>query len=91
MRDRLEKASFLSSCDGEGLIQAEETVRVHVPPMVGDGTLIAVSPAGLGVHDLYLSVLSRGDEPLGQNFDTTTKIRVNQCAMEAAKARSKQG
>lgn len=45
-----------SGCDGEGLIEAEETVRVHVPPMVGDGTLMEVPLRGLGVHDFYLRV-----------------------------------
>jgi len=41
-------------CDGEGLIEAEETVRVHLPPGIGDGALLEVPLRGLGVHGFYL-------------------------------------
>ncbi|HET8562921.1 MAG TPA: DnaJ domain-containing protein [Candidatus Binatia bacterium] len=41
-------------CDGEGLIEEEEMVRVHVPPRVGDGAVIDVPLRGLGVHNFYL-------------------------------------
>ena len=45
-----------SSCDGEGLVEEQETVRVQIPPMVGDGTLMEVPLRGLGVHNFYLCV-----------------------------------
>ena len=45
-----------SSCDGEGLVEEQETVRVQVPPRVGDGTLMEVPLRGLGVHNYYLRV-----------------------------------
>jgi len=41
-------------CDGEGLLEEEETVRVPVPPMVGDGAVMDVPLRGLGVHNFYL-------------------------------------
>ena len=43
-------------CDGEGLIEEEETVRVQFAPMVGDGAAIDVPLRGLGVHNFYLRV-----------------------------------
>jgi molecular chaperone DnaJ len=43
-----------SLCDGEGLIEEEEAVRVYVPPRVGDGTVAEVALRGLGVHNFYL-------------------------------------
>jgi molecular chaperone DnaJ len=59
-----------SGCDGEGLIEEQETVRVHVPPMVGDGTLLEVPLRGLGVHDFYLRVQIRVayEASYGQDF-----------------------
>ncbi len=45
-----------TQCDGEGLIEEEETVRVHVAPTTRDGTVMAVPLRGLGVHDFYLRV-----------------------------------
>jgi DnaJ domain len=41
-------------CDGEGLIEEQETVRVQVLPSVGDGTVINVPLRGLGLHNFYL-------------------------------------
>jgi molecular chaperone DnaJ len=41
-------------CDGEGLLEEQETVRVHVEPNVGDGTVMEVPLRGLGVHNFYL-------------------------------------
>jgi molecular chaperone DnaJ len=41
-------------CDGEGLIEEEEMVRIHVPPGVSDVTLIEVPLRGLGIHNFYL-------------------------------------
>ena len=43
-----------SLCDGEGLIEEQETQRVQVPPMVGDGTIMDIPLRGLGVHNFYL-------------------------------------
>jgi DnaJ-class molecular chaperone len=43
-----------SFCDGEGLIEEEEMVRVHIPPKVADGAVMDVPLRGLGVHNFYL-------------------------------------
>lgn len=45
-----------SWCDGEGLLEEEETVRIHVPPGVNDATLMELPLRGLGVHNFYLRV-----------------------------------
>jgi molecular chaperone DnaJ len=50
-RDGLFPCSF---CEGEGLIEEKETVRVHIPPKAGDGMLIDLPLRGLGVHNFYL-------------------------------------
>ena len=55
--DRVEKACFPAvAVTAKGSLSEQETVRVHVPPMVGDGTLMEVPLRGLGVHDFYLRV-----------------------------------
>src|SRR6266850_5939 len=41
-------------CDGEGILEEEETVRVHVAPGTSDATVMAVPLRGLGVHNFYL-------------------------------------
>ncbi|HEY6367644.1 MAG TPA: DnaJ domain-containing protein [Candidatus Binatia bacterium] len=41
-------------CDGEGLIEEEEIVRIHVPPGVSDVTRLEVPLRGLGIHNFYL-------------------------------------
>ena len=46
-------------CDGEGLREEEERLRVPIPPNVGDGTLIEVPLRGLGPHHFYLCVCIR--------------------------------
>jgi DnaJ-class molecular chaperone len=46
-------------CDGEGLIEETERVRVHVPPMVADGTVMNIPLRGLGVHNFYLRLQLR--------------------------------
>ena len=46
-------------CDGEGLREEEESVRVTLPPNVGDGTLIEAPLRGLGPHHFYLCVCVR--------------------------------
>lgn len=50
-RDGLFTCSF---CQGEGLTEEAETVRVSIPPMVGDGMIIEVPLRGLGVHNFHL-------------------------------------
>jgi DnaJ-class molecular chaperone len=46
-------------CDGEGLMEEEETLRVHIPPQAGDATRIDVPLPGLGLHDFYLCLRIR--------------------------------
>jgi molecular chaperone DnaJ len=41
-------------CDGEGLREEEENVRVPVPANVGDGALIEAPLRSLGLHNFYL-------------------------------------
>jgi len=41
-------------CDGEGLIEEEEIVRIYVPPGVSDVTVLEVPLRGLGIHNFYL-------------------------------------
>jgi len=43
-----------ATCDGAGLLEGEECVRIIVPPSVGDATLLEVPLRGLGVHHFYL-------------------------------------
>lgn len=43
-----------SFCEGEGPIEEEETVRVRIPPMVGDGALMEILLHWLGVYNFYL-------------------------------------
>jgi molecular chaperone DnaJ len=46
-------------CDGEGLIEEQEKVRVLVPAMVPDGTVMNLPLRGLGVHNFYLRLQIR--------------------------------
>jgi DnaJ-class molecular chaperone len=46
-------------CDGEGLLEEQERVRIHVPPEVGDATVMEVPLRGLGVHNFYLRLRLR--------------------------------
>jgi molecular chaperone DnaJ len=46
-------------CDGEGLLEEEEIIRIHVPPGVSDVTLIEVPLRGLGIHNFYLRLQIR--------------------------------
>jgi molecular chaperone DnaJ len=46
-------------CWGEGLVEAQEAVRVQVPPMVVDGTVVELPLGGLGIHNFYLRVILR--------------------------------
>ena len=43
-----------SHCDGEGMLEEQEVVRVHIPSMIGDGTVMEIPLRGLGVHNFYL-------------------------------------
>ena len=43
-----------AQCDGEGLLEEEEMVRIYIAPGTGDGTVTAVPLRGLGVHNYYL-------------------------------------
>jgi DnaJ-class molecular chaperone len=45
-----------AACDGEGLSAEKDTVRVTIPPMAGDDTIVEVPLRGLGVHNIYLRV-----------------------------------
>jgi DnaJ-class molecular chaperone len=42
------------NCNAQGIIEEEKTVRVSIPPMVPDGTIIEVPIDGLGIHNFYL-------------------------------------
>jgi DnaJ-class molecular chaperone len=48
-----------SLCDAEGFIEEQEELRVLVPAMVADGTVINVPLRGLGVHNFYLRLQIR--------------------------------
>jgi molecular chaperone DnaJ len=48
-----------ASCGGRKLIEEEETVRVQIPPMVKDDTLVEMLMRGLGLHNLYLQLSIR--------------------------------
>lgn len=48
-----------SPCQGQGMLEEEEAVRVQIPPMVGDYTLVEVPLRGLGLHNLYLRLYIR--------------------------------
>ena len=41
-------------CNGQGMIDEEKLVRVAIPSMVRDRTVIEVPIHGLGIHNFYL-------------------------------------
>ncbi len=43
-----------SPCQGQGMLEEEETARMQIPPMVEDHTLVEVPVRGLGIHNLSL-------------------------------------
>jgi molecular chaperone DnaJ len=45
-----------AACQGEGLLDESETVRIAIPPQVGDGMRLEAPLRGLGVHGFYLRV-----------------------------------
>jgi molecular chaperone DnaJ len=50
------------ACDGRGMSEEEEAVRLAIPSYVRDGTVLRVPLRGLGIHNMYLQVLIRIDE-----------------------------
>jgi DnaJ-class molecular chaperone len=44
------------NCDTQGIIEGEKTVRVPIPPMVQNGTIIELPIQGLGIHNFYLGL-----------------------------------
>jgi DnaJ-class molecular chaperone len=48
-----------STCQAQGMLEEEETIRVQIPAMVGDYTLIEKPVRGLGLHNLYLRLYVR--------------------------------
>jgi molecular chaperone DnaJ len=46
-------------CWGEGLIETERPVRVQVPPLVADHTVVEIPLGGLGIRNFYLRVILR--------------------------------
>ena len=46
-------------CRGSGWVTSEDAVRVRIPAMVEDGTLIEVPLRGLGIESVYLRLLVR--------------------------------
>ena len=48
-----------STCQAQGLLEENETIRVQIPAMVGDYTLIEKPVRGLGLHNLYLRLYVR--------------------------------
>jgi molecular chaperone DnaJ len=47
------------SCQAQGLIEEEESVRVQIPPLVRDYTLMEIPVRGLGLHNIYLRLYIR--------------------------------
>jgi len=48
-----------SNCAARGIIEAEETVCVRIPPMLPERSVIEVPIHGLGVHNLFLRLHTR--------------------------------
>lgn len=48
-----------SSCQSQGLMEEEESVRVRIPPGVGDYTLMETPVRGLGLHNVRLRLYVR--------------------------------
>jgi molecular chaperone DnaJ len=46
-------------CNAQGIIEAEETVRVYIPSKVRDRSIIEVPIHGLGIHNFYLRLQIR--------------------------------
>jgi len=48
-----------TSCQAQGMLEEEETVRLPIPPMVQDYTLIEAPVRGLGLHNLNVRLYIR--------------------------------
>ena len=46
-------------CREQGMIEEEETVRIPIPPLVREGTILEVPLRGLGIHNFYLRLYIR--------------------------------
>ncbi len=51
------------ACDGQGMEEAEERVRLAVPARLRDGSVFALPLRGLGIHGLFLELLFRVGAP----------------------------
>jgi DnaJ-class molecular chaperone len=47
------------NCSAQGIIEGEKKVRVPIPPMVRDKTIIELPISGLGIHNFYLCLHMR--------------------------------
>jgi molecular chaperone DnaJ len=43
-----------SYCQGEAMIEEEQTIGVRIPEMVRDGTILEVPISGLGIHNFHI-------------------------------------
>jgi DnaJ-class molecular chaperone len=48
-----------ANCAAQGIIEAEKTVRVLIPPMLPDRSVIEIPIHGLGVHNFFLRLHTR--------------------------------
>jgi molecular chaperone DnaJ/curved DNA-binding protein len=46
--------SLCFACQAQGMVETEHTVHVHIPPRVGEGTIVEVPLHGLGMHNVFL-------------------------------------
>lgn len=46
-------------CGQQGMVEAEESVRIRIPPLVRDGTIVELPLRGVGIHNLYLRLFLR--------------------------------
>lgn len=44
------------SCDTHGMVEEEEEVRIVIPAMARDGTVLGIPLRGLGINNLYLQL-----------------------------------
>jgi len=51
--------SWCLACQGQGLVETEHTVHVHLPPRVREGTVVEVPLQRLGIHNLFLRLYIR--------------------------------
>jgi DnaJ-class molecular chaperone len=48
-----------SYCRQQGMVEVEEAVRIRIPPLVRDGTVVELPLRGLGIHNFYLRLFIR--------------------------------